>query len=145
MPDIIGLYYALTVASMLFHLEQIIILIVVYQDSAGYHFRGSKIKGYGNLKPIASTFKVALFLFSTMLVIIPIIGYIFYDPISEYVKALEYNFLILPSGLLGAIFFIWHYIVKKKWNKAQVGLLLGSFALMGIALGLNYFVTIPTE
>ena len=143
MPDIIGLYYALTVASMLFHLEQVILLIVIYEDGAGYKFRGSKIKGHGNLKPIANTAKVALFIFSTTLVIVPIAGYLFYDIIIEYTKTLEYHFLILPSGFLGAFFFIWHYMIKKKWNKAQVTVLILSFVLMSIVFGMNYHDVVP--
>ncbi|MGB6464402.1 MAG: hypothetical protein WBF38_09295, partial [Nitrosotalea sp.] len=94
------------------------------------------VEGYDNLNPIVATWKIATVVFLVSLVAIPVIGYLFSDTISNYVKSLQYNFLILPSAFLGAFFLIWHNI--KNWNLPQVIIFIASVILFAIPFYFTY-------
>lgn len=134
----LNFYNLLLVASFLFFFEQISLLIVMYRNNAGWHFRFSSVEGYRNLNPIVATWKIASVIFLVTLVIIPIMGYLFSDSLATYANSLQYNFLIFISAFLGAFFFIWHYIVVKDWNKLQVAILTISLILFVLPFILTY-------
>lgn len=138
MTSLTGLHDEIYLAAFLFFFEQIALLIFIYKDNAGWKFRFQNVHGYGNLHPVAATWKVALFIFTLSLFIIPAIGFLYHDPLINYIKSLRYHILILISGLTGAFFFIWHYVVKKNWNLPQ-GILLGvSIMLFAVVFYINY-------
>ena len=137
----VDLYELMIVGTLLFHIEQIAILISIYHDGAGWKFRSSRVKGHSQLRPVAATWKIALVIFAISLFIIPIIGALLYDQLVSFVNSIKYNFLIIISGLIGAFFFIWHYFVEKDWNRAQILLLIISFGILGIMIYLNLFIT----
>jgi len=139
MTDLIGLYNQLIAGSFLFILEQIILLISVYRDDAGWHFRFSTLEDYTNLRPVQSTLKIALIIFTICLVVVPATGYFIFDSLVNYVKSLQYNFLVLVSALIGAFFLIWHYVVGKEWNNEQILIIIIEFVLLGILFYINYF------
>jgi len=138
MVDLIGLYNQLIAGSFLFIIEQILLLIVVYNDGAGWKFRFSTVEDYTNLRPVQATWKVAFVIFLISLIIIPITGYFFFDSLVNYAKSLQYNFLVLFSALIGAFFIIWHYAVGKDWNIPQILLIILEFLILGILFYINY-------
>lgn len=139
MVDLVGIYYLFMIGAIFFHIEQIILLILIHKDGAGYKFRFSKIKGHPNLNPIANTGMIALIMLLITLVIMMIVG-ILQDTIIKYMKSLDYNILVIISGYIGALFLIWHFIVGKKWNKKQWALLISSLVVLGIFFIINYLL-----
>src|SRR5438128_1784125 len=107
MTSLVGLYYEVHLASFLFFFEQIVLLICMYKDGSGWKFRFQRVHGHGNLRSIAATWKITLFIFTLSLLIIPAIGFLYHHPIIDYIKSLKFHYLILISGLTGAFFFIW--------------------------------------
>jgi len=138
MIDLAILYYQIIAGSLLFIIEQTLLLIVVYRDKAGWKFRFSRIKDYSNLRPVQATWKVAMVIFAVSIIIVPIIGILVFDSMVSYVKSLQYNILILISSLLGAFFLTWHYGVGKGLNFQQVLLLVLEFLILGILFYINY-------
>ena len=140
MVDFVEVYYGLIASSFFFMIEQILLLTIVYKDESGWKLRFSRIPNYPNLRPIQKTRKIALIIFTISLVLVPIVGFLFFDSLVSYAKSLQYNFLALFSLISGAFFFIWHYIVGKKLNVAQGFLICLQLLLLGILFYENYFV-----
>jgi len=138
MIDFAGLYYQIIAGSSLFIMEQILLLIALYKDKAGWKFRFSKVEDYSNLRPVQATWRVAVVIFAISIVTVPIIGVLIFDSLVSYVKSLQYNFLILVSFSLGAFFLIWHYGVGKDLNIQQGLLLILEFLILGILFYINY-------
>jgi hypothetical protein len=138
MVDFVGIYFALIVTSFLFLIEQILLLIIVHKDKSGWKIRFSRIPNYPNLRPIQATWKIAVIIFMISLVFVPIAGIMFSDSLVNYAKSLQYGFLALFSLLIGAFFFIWHYLVGKEWNVAQVFLIILEFLILAILVAINY-------
>ena len=64
MTDFAGLYYQIIAGSLLFIIEQILLLIVVYRDEAGWKFRFSRVEDYSDLRPVQATWRVAMVIFA---------------------------------------------------------------------------------
>ncbi len=138
MVDFVELYYTLTVASFLALLEEIIIFIILEKDDAGWKLRFSSVEHYTNLRPLIATWKAAFIIFLITLVVLPVFGSLAWDYLVGTVKTLEYNFLLLISGLISTFVWIWHYTIGKGWNIQQGLLLISSLIILGILIWINY-------
>ena len=139
MVDFLAVPYQWTVSSFFFIIDQILILIFVYNDGSGWKIRFSRIPKYRNLRPIQSKFKISSLMFLVSIIAVPIIGILFSPYLESYIESLQYGILALPSALIGAFFLIWHYATKTKWSLGQAVLIFLEFLLLTALVYLNYF------
>jgi hypothetical protein len=136
--DLFSAYYFLIASSFFFLAEQILLLVIMFKDESGWKLRFSKIPDYPNLKPIQATLKIAVIIFIVSVVLFPVLGFLFSDIIISFAQTLQYGILALFSLFSGAFFFIWHYIVVKKWNIPQYALIILQVLFLIILLYMNY-------
>lgn len=130
-------YFTLVGTSFFFLFEQIILLALIYKDKAGWKIRFVRVRGHPNLTPVQKTIKITAIVFVISLFLMPLLGLAFSDSIVNYVENLQWGFIALLSLLAGAFFFIWHYLVEKKWNKIQVCLVILQAVLIMLLIILN--------
>ncbi|KAF6247124.1 hypothetical protein C6990_05435 [Nitrosopumilus sp. b3] len=139
MVELSTIYNVALVGAFLFFLEEIAILLSIYRDNAGWHFRFKRVKGHKNLRPLVATWKIATLLFFLTVFVIPAVGIMFSETLIDFVDSLEYKFLILASGLTAMFFFMWHYIVGMGWNWMQVVLLIASIVCFVLPFVITYY------
>ena len=120
MSDISSALLAFTSHAIIFVIAEIIEWTVFVHDEAGWHFRFGSAKDYPNLRPLISTFKVAVVLFILGLIILP---FILSDLWNKYVAVLIGSskdwWLLFALSISFPFLWIWHHIARKKWNRAQ--------------------------
>lgn len=140
MVEIASIYNTLLVGSIVAIIEEIIFLLTLYRDEAGWHFNFPTLEDFENLRPLISLDKVALIIFSISIIGIPLLSLIFYDPIANYAKGLHYNFLLLISALIGVFFVILRCVVGDEWDWKQAMLILGFCLPLLLLIYFNYLI-----
>lgn len=140
LADLLTAYNFLVASSFFFLAEQILLLIIMYRDDAGWKLRFSRDSNYHNLKPIQATVKITAIIFFISVIIFPILSMVFFDKVVGYASCLRYGILGFFSLMCGTFFFIWHYLVGKKWNPAQIAIVASQAILIALLLYLSYFI-----
>ncbi len=113
---------------------QIILLLIIKHDKAGYHWRlwgFAKGRYGGKLTPTVCFGVITVVSLLITAVSIPIIVSYFRDMVYIWLDSLAAKkVVLLPAEFLFTCFFLTHFVQKKvKWDKWKIGFLVSSTVL----------------
>ncbi len=120
--------------AFVFLVGEIIEWSILRHDNAGWHLRFGKVKHHPHLRPLISTFKVALILFGIILILSPfVIPQIWSGYLNVVIGSSKYWIMLFVLSISFSFLWIWHHVVGKGWNWEQYVL-----AAISIILFLGY-------